>query len=136
ALQDILTRPTGPSAGIDARSLPSCGPRPHARGPTPYGRFLRMLRLRHLLPVIVAALTTASASDAQSFRVEGSSPPSMVGFGAAIAFAGQDVIVGRPGMVVGFPMPAGQTGAVHVFRRGPQGWTEAGAVAAEGVGES
>jgi choice-of-anchor B domain-containing protein len=95
-----------------------------------------MLRLRHLLPVIVAAITTASVAAAQSFRVEGASLPSMIGFGAAIAFAGQDVIVGRPGMVIGFPMPAGQTGAVHVFRRGPQGWAEAGAVTAEGVGET
>jgi choice-of-anchor B domain-containing protein len=87
------------------------------------------------LAVTLACLFVAAPAGAQSFRSENASPPPVVGFGAAIAFAGDDVVIGRPGMVIGFPMPAGQRGGVHVFRRSPQGWAEAGTVTANGVGE-
>ena len=94
-----------------------------------------MPQTHRLLVVILAALASAPAAGAQSFRAESASPTPIVGFGSAIAIAGQDVLIGRPGMVIGFPMPAGQLGGVHVFRRGAQGWAEVAAVTAEGVGE-
>jgi choice-of-anchor B domain-containing protein len=88
-----------------------------------------------LVVVILAALATALSASAQSFRAEVASPAPMIGFGSAIVIAGPDVIIGRPGVVTGFPLPAGQPGGVHVFRRGAQGWAEAGPVTAAGVAE-
>ena len=93
-----------------------------------------MLRFRRLVPVILAAVAVVPAAIGQSYRVEGATPPPIIGFASAIAFAGEDIVVGRPGMVIGFPMPAGQPGGVHVFRRGAQGWSEVAAVTAKGVG--
>jgi choice-of-anchor B domain-containing protein len=90
---------------------------------------------KRLLLVIVAALAGSSGAAAQSFRVEGASPSTVIGFGSAIVIAGDEVIVGRPGTVIGFPLPAGQRGGVHVFRRGSNGWSESASVTAEGVGD-
>jgi hypothetical protein len=71
---------------------------------------------------------------AQSFP-PGTSPASVaIGFGGAVAIAGDEILVGRPGLVLGFPMPPSQTGAVHVFRQGAGGsWREVGAVTAKGL---
>lgn len=95
-----------------------------------------MPRIGSLLPVIVAALVSAQTANGQSFRGDDASPPHVVGFGAAIALSGPDVIIGRPGIVVGFPLPAGQSGGVHVFRRGAEGWAEAATVTARDIGAS
>jgi choice-of-anchor B domain-containing protein len=58
----------------------------------------------------------------------------VIGFGSAVAISGDEILVGRPGMVVGFPMPPSQTGAVHIYRRGAGGrWTEVSTVTARGL---
>jgi choice-of-anchor B domain-containing protein len=79
---------------------------------------------------LVAPLTTS----AQSFP-PGTTPSSVaIGFGSAVAIAGDEILIGRPGQVLGFPMPPSQTGAVHVFRRGAGGrWGEVGVVTAKGI---
>ncbi len=61
-------------------------------------------------------------------------PTSLLGFGAAVAIAGDELLVGRPGEIGFFPMPPAQAGAVHVFRRGDGGaWEESRAVSGSGV---
>lgn len=62
----------------------------------------------------------------QTVRVEPVAPRPILGFGAAVAVSGDQILVGRPGSVAGFPMPAAQQGGVHVFARAPEGWTETG----------
>jgi choice-of-anchor B domain-containing protein len=83
------------------------------------------------LSVVGLLFLTAPAAGAQTFRREGAPPPPAIGLGTAVAAGDGEVYVARPGLVVGFPMPPAETGAIHVFRRGAQGaWTEAAAVTA------
>jgi choice-of-anchor B domain-containing protein len=89
--------------------------------------------MRFVLSLLLC-LAAAPAVGAQSFPP--GTPPRFlaIGFGSAVAISGDEILVGRPGMVLGFPMPASQTGAIHVYRRGSGGgWTEASAVAAQGL---
>jgi hypothetical protein len=57
-----------------------------------------------------------------------------IGFGSAVAIAGDEILVGRPGLVLGFPMPPSQTGAVHIYRRSGTGqWVQVSAITANGL---
>jgi choice-of-anchor B domain-containing protein len=57
-----------------------------------------------------------------------------IGFGTAVAVIGNEVLVGRPGVVPGFPMPPSQTGTVQVYRRGAGGrWAQVAAIAARDI---
>lgn len=93
--------------------------------------------MQSVFPVLSLALlwlVTPLPTAAQS-SPPGTTPISVaIGFGSAVAIAGDEILIGRPGQVLGFPMPASQTGAVHVFRRGSGGrWSEVGAVTAKGI---
>jgi hypothetical protein len=44
---------------------------------------------------------------------------------------GDLVLIGRPGTLIGFPLPASHAGAVHVFRRTGDRWTESGILSAK-----
>jgi choice-of-anchor B domain-containing protein len=82
-----------------------------------------------LASLSLASLLTISASaSAQTFR--GASSGS-IGFGGAALIAGDQVLIGRPGTLVGFPMPASHAGAVHVFRRAGDAWSESGILSAK-----
>ena len=80
------------------------------------------MRLAASLP-LVALLTVPISASAQTFR---EAPPGSIGFGGSALIVGDQVLVGRPGTVIGFPLPASHAGAVHVFRREGERWTEAG----------
>ena len=56
-------------------------------------------------------------------------PIAAQGFGTGVALAGENLFIGRPAIVPGFPMPSAAPGAVHVFHDGTSGWTEAAAFA-------
>jgi choice-of-anchor B domain-containing protein len=88
--------------------------------------------MRPVLSLLLSLITAEVG--AQSFP-PGARPSSLaIGFGSAVAMFGDDILVGRPGMVLGFPMPASQTGAVHIYRRGAGGrWGEVSMVTAHGV---
>ena len=80
---------------------------------------------------LVLLLSAAPASlAAQSYRTVSPEPAAAIGFGSAVAVSGDQVFVGRPGAIRGFPMPPAQTGAIHVFRRGADAWTEIATVSA------
>jgi len=89
-----------------------------------------------LLSLTVIWLLAPATLAAQSYA-PGRGPAlatEVIGFGSAVAVLGNEILIGRPGLVPGFPMPASQTGAVHVFRRGAGGqWAEATAVTAGGL---
>ncbi len=85
-----------------------------------------------LLFIPAVLLAPAGAISAQTWRHEPVAPAAVTGFGSAITFAGAELLIGRTGLVAGFPMPPSQTGAVHVFRRGADGsWSEAATVASD-----
>ena len=95
--------------------------------------------MRSALPLLSLAalwLLAPAALAAQSYA-SGRDPvltAEMIGFGSAVAVSGNEILIGRPGMVPGFPMPPSQAGAVHVFRRGAGGqWAEAATVSAGGL---
>ena len=85
------------------------------------------MRLVPLCFSLAAALVTFPAS-AQTFRTESSGS---IGFGGAAAIAGDQVLIGRPGTLIGFPIPATHAGAVHVFRRDGDRWAESGMLSAK-----
>ena len=70
---------------------------------------------------LAASLLTVRWASAQTFR---EAPPGAVGFGGAALIIGDQVLVGRPGTLIGFPLPASHAGAIHVFRRDGERWTE------------
>jgi choice-of-anchor B domain-containing protein len=73
-----------------------------------------------LTAVAGGPLTAQTRHTSQPFPAGGS-----LGFAVSLAWSGDLLFVGRTGSVPGFPMPPAQTGAVHVFRRGPDGaWVE------------
>jgi choice-of-anchor B domain-containing protein len=93
-------------------------------------RFLPSLLSLMSLPVL-----GVTGLGAQSFPPAARPVASAIGFGSAVAISGEEVLVGRPGIVVGFPMPPVQTGAVHIYRRQSGGrWTEVSTVTANGLG--
>ena len=85
------------------------------------------MRLVPLCFTLAAALVTFPAS-AQTFRTGSSGS---IGFGGAAAIAGDQVLIGRPGTLIGFPIPATHAGAVHVFRRDGDRWAESGMLSAK-----
>ncbi len=82
------------------------------------------MRFAVVCSALVASLFTISVpASAQTFR---SASWGSIGFGGAAAIAGDQVLIGRPGTLIGFPLPASHAGAVHVFRRSGERWTELG----------
>src|SRR5918994_2165065 len=80
----------------------------------PYSRISAM-RVALVALCLAATVSTSSAPlFAQTFRAESSGP---IGFGGSAAIVGDQVLIGRPGTLIGFPMPPSHAGAVHVFRR-------------------
>jgi choice-of-anchor B domain-containing protein len=80
------------------------------------------MRLPLVSRCLAASLLTISApANAQTFR--GASSGS-IGFGGAALIVGDQVLIGRPGTLIGFPIPASHAGAVHVFRRAGDAWSE------------
>ncbi len=97
------------------------------------------------LTCTVVALCTVSLStlEGQTYRTHGSSSLPLSGFGAAVAIADDEIIVGRPGELSFFPMPASAAGAVYTFRQQADGrWAQhntlsgSGVVIGDGFGEA
>jgi hypothetical protein len=80
------------------------------------------------LALAVPLFTIALPAVAQTFRDPSSGS---IGFGGAALILGDQVLIGRPGTLIGFPLPASHAGAVHVFRREGQRWTESAIVSAK-----
>jgi choice-of-anchor B domain-containing protein len=80
------------------------------------------------LSLVTALVTLTYPASAQTFRVD---PSGSIGFGGAVAIAGDQVLIGRPGTLIGFPIPATHAGAVHVFRRDGDRWAESGMLSAK-----
>ena len=80
------------------------------------------MRLVASLCLAVPLLTHSMPASAQTFR----EVPGSIGFGGAALVLGDQVLIGRPGTLIGFPLPASHAGAVHVFRRAGDDWTETG----------
>jgi len=81
-------------------------------------------------------LLTPAALVAQTYAPgRGPTPPAeAIGFGTAVVVAGDEVLIGRPGVVPGFPMPPSQAGAVQVYRRrAGGGWAQVGSIAARDI---
>ncbi|HEX6432690.1 MAG TPA: hypothetical protein VFZ87_00540, partial [Gemmatimonadales bacterium] len=93
-----------------------------------------MRRVLSLLSLSLLPFLSPTALMGQS-RPPGAAPISMaIGFGSAVAISGDEMLIGRPGQVLGFPMPASQTGAVYIFRRGPGGgWAQTATATASGL---
>jgi choice-of-anchor B domain-containing protein len=92
--------------------------------------------MRPALPLIFLSLSLiVPPQPAAQSSVAGTTPMyPAIGFGSAVAISGDEILVGRPGMVFGFPMPPSEPGVVQVYRRGGVGnWTAAGAITAGGV---
>ena len=86
--------------------------------PGPIQLFMRLSMTRRLVALLALAPLPLAAQ----------------GFGTGVAMAGENLFVGRPALVPGFPMPSSGPGGVHVFHRGASGWAEAAAFApSEGV---
>ncbi len=83
---------------------------------------------------LVAGLMSVSSLAAQTRVADGPAPLPRIGFGSAVAMAGDQLLVGRPGAVAGFPMPVVQAGAVHLFSLRNGSWSEVGSFAGSGTG--
>jgi choice-of-anchor B domain-containing protein len=83
-----------------------------------------MMRFSHTLGAL--ALLASAPLASQTHPSPRPVPPGgALGFGVSVALSGDLLFVGRTGNVPGFPMPAAQKGAVHVYQRGADGsWTE------------
>ena len=81
-----------------------------------------------LFSFAASILAISVPASAQTFR---SASSGSIGFGGAALIAGDQVLVGRPGTLIGFPLPASHAGAVHVFRRSGETWTESGMLGAK-----
>lgn len=72
-----------------------------------------------------ALLSLPSPAGAQTFRRGAPASGPVIGFGTALALDGERLVVGRPATVSGFPMPASEGGAVHIFTPAVGGeWSE------------
>ena len=84
---------------------------------------------RRLNPAVIlgacALLSFPSSSDGQTHRRGPAPVAPVIGFGTALALDGNRLVVGRPATVSGFPMPAAEGGAVHIFAPDGGDWTEA-----------
>jgi choice-of-anchor B domain-containing protein len=81
--------------------------------------------LRCLATLLLAATAPAAA---QTFR---DASGGAIGFGGSVLVVGDLVLVGRPGTLIGFPIPASHAGTVHVFRRSGDGWVETATLGAK-----
>ncbi|HET9512527.1 MAG TPA: choice-of-anchor B family protein [Gemmatimonadales bacterium] len=77
--------------------------------------------------LFILAASGAAPLHAQTWYRE--TPVSPIGFGAAVTFAGDELLVARTGMVAGFPMPPSSPGAIHIFHQSGGSWTESGSFA-------
>ena len=72
----------------------------------------------------------------QSAVLDGADEPERAGFGTSVDMEGDLVAVGAPGEMIGLIPGTGQPvllpGAVHVFRRGTEGWAREGRLAPPG----
>lgn len=86
---------------------------------------------------LLASTTVPPVAEAQTWASDNPSSLPRIGFGTAVAVAGNEILVGRPGAVAGFPMPVVQAGAVHIFALQTGAWTETGTVvgSSSGVGD-
>jgi choice-of-anchor B domain-containing protein len=85
--------------------------------------------LRAPVTALAAALAFTAGRPAQAQSYPDAAPPTgAIGFGGSAAVAGDQVLVGRPGSLIGFPMPAAHAGSVLLFERSPTGWAQTGAV--------
>ena len=86
-----------------------------------------------LAAAAVAALLVFAHARAVAAPSPKSSPDSLgvIGFGGSALIVGDQVLIGRPGILVGFPMPAIHAGTVHVFGREGAGWVESGMLGAK-----
>ncbi|HEU5304450.1 MAG TPA: choice-of-anchor B family protein, partial [Gemmatimonadales bacterium] len=93
--------------------------------------------MRPILPLLSLAafwLLAPVTAGGQSFPPGTGSAPLAIGFGSAVAISGNEMLVGRPGLVPGFPMPPSQTGSVLVFQRRTGGrWAQTTSVTVEGL---
>ena len=90
------------------------------------------LSFRRYAAVLAALVVHAAASAAAAPSPEPSRDSrGAVGFGGSALVLGDQVLIGRPGLLVGFPMPASHAGTVHVFGRKGSGWEESGMLAAK-----
>jgi choice-of-anchor B domain-containing protein len=95
--------------------------------------------MRHARPsfrlaaAAVAALVLSSHARAVAAPATKALPDSLgaIGFGGAAVILGDQVLIGRPGVLVGFPMPAIHAGTVHVFGREGARWVESGMLGAK-----
>ena len=95
---------------------------------------MRSARLSfRLAPAAVAALVVFAHAPAVAAPSPKASPDSLgvIGFGGSALILGDQVLIGRPGILVGFPMPAIHAGTVHVFGREGAGWVESGMLGAK-----
>jgi choice-of-anchor B domain-containing protein len=83
----------------------------------------------HLAAAVAALALVCPPVVAAPRREDPPDPAAVIGFGGSALILGDQVLIGRPGLLVGFPMPATHAGTVHVFRRGPDGWAERGTLA-------
>ncbi|HEX2248936.1 MAG TPA: choice-of-anchor B family protein [Gemmatimonadales bacterium] len=93
--------------------------------------------MRSVLPL--AVLVSFWFFQTPSLEAQSSAPGTTllrpaVGFGSALAMSGDELLIGRPGVVAGFPMPPSHTGAVYVYRRGSGGqWSKVSTITGDGV---
>ena len=89
--------------------------------------------MSHALPFRLAPVLTALLLAIATPAVAAASPDSLgvIGFGGSALIVGDQVLIGRPGILVGFPMPAIHAGSVHVFGRVGTGWVERGMLSAK-----
>ena len=76
---------------------------------------------RPVLAIAASLVTFVAPLSAQTSRGPGSE---LIGFGGSAAVVGDQVLIGRPGTLVGFPLPASHAGAVHVFQKQGDKWAE------------
>ena len=86
------------------------------------------MRLAASLSVTAALLAIPVPASAQTFRAASSGS---IGFGGAALITGDQVLIGRPGTLIGFPIPPSHAGSVHVFRRAGERWTESAILSAK-----
>ena len=95
------------------------------------------MRLVHSLPLLaIFSFFLQPALPAQTYA-PGQGPvrfSEAIGFGTAVAVAGNEVLIGRPGVVPGFPMPPASGGAVQVYRRAANGqWSQVASLVARNL---
>ena len=82
---------------------------------------MRLARVSLRLATTVVLIAAPSTAPAQTWRDPAGAS---VGFGGSAVVAGDQILIGRPGTLIGFPMPANHAGTVHAFRRGGDRWAE------------